>query len=82
MHPPHHTHQNPSWGAAGEQFLRKAAPAYTDGVGAVAAARSLAAGRPNARAISNALSSGEGEESARDLTSFAYVWGQVCAGNV
>src|SRR4051812_10474401 len=41
---------HPRWGSTGVQLLRAAAPAYADGVAAPAGA-----GRPGARAVSNAV---------------------------
>ena len=46
---------NPGWGAAGTELLRLAAPAYGDGISSLAGA-----GRPSARAVSNAVSAQSG----------------------
>ncbi|HEY7090832.1 MAG TPA: peroxidase family protein, partial [Tepidisphaeraceae bacterium] len=63
----------PDWGAAIEQLLRLARPAYPDGKSAPAGST-----RPSARAISNALDAHPAEEmpNARHLSAYAYAWGQ------
>ncbi|MEI7690977.1 MAG: peroxidase family protein [Actinomycetes bacterium] len=64
---------NPSWGSVNVDLLRFVASAYADG-------RSAAAGgsRPNARALSNALStqSEDAPENNRQMSDFLYVFGQ------
>jgi len=64
---------NPSWGSVNVDLLRFVASAYADG-------RSAASGgsRPNARALSNALStqSEDAPENNRQMSDFLYVFGQ------
>src|SRR5262245_57610081 len=65
---------NPEWGSTDEQLLRLTPSAYADGRSAPAGAN-----RPSARQISNivmAHPSGVEIDNARDLSAFAYVWGQ------
>jgi hypothetical protein len=64
--------QHPEWGSAGEALIRTAAAEYADGVSAPAGSD-----RPSARLISNELVN-EVEElfSDRNLSAFAYAWGQ------
>jgi peroxidase len=62
----------PTWGAAGDQFARIAAPAYADGVSAPAGAA-----RTNPRIISNALCTSAGDEpNPYQLSDFVWQWGQ------
>ena len=65
--------RNPGWGATNVNLLRYAASAYADG-------RSAAAGpsRPNARSLSNALSTQaeDAPENNRQMSDFLYVFGQ------
>jgi hypothetical protein len=71
---------NPTWGMAGADLIRLAPSAYADGVNAPAGA-----GRPNARALSNALSDQTDPNNpsqdldilnAQSLTDYIYVFGQ------
>ncbi|MFK8115201.1 MAG: peroxidase family protein, partial [Rubripirellula sp.] len=65
--------QNPEFGAADAELLRVAENDYADGVSEPAGAD-----RPSAREISNTLSAAdpEGTTSERNLSSFAFAWGQ------
>ncbi len=64
---------NPTWGSAGEQFLRFSAVDYADGVSSPAGAS-----RPSPRVVSNALSAASAEDmpNARGFTAFTHAWGQ------
>ncbi|MBT5050703.1 MAG: peroxiredoxin [Rhodospirillaceae bacterium] len=63
---------NPGWGAAGTELLRLAAPAYGDGISSLAGA-----GRPSARAVSNAVSAQSGPTlNSKGATDFLWQWGQ------
>ena len=64
---------NPNLGSADTPLLRVAENDYADGISAPAGE-----GRPSAREISNALSAAnpDGDVSQRDLSSFAFAWGQ------
>jgi peroxidase len=64
---------NPEWGSTGEQLLRVAPAAYTDGISAPAGAE-----RPSAREISNAVIAHDEEATPNDrnLSAYIYVWGQ------
>ena len=64
---------NWSWGSAGVQLLRKASPAYSDGVSSLAGAS-----RPSPRLISNTIAD-QGDQdiiSDRLLSAMIYAWGQ------
>ncbi len=64
--------QNPTWGAAGEQFLRAARPAYSDGLNSPSLPSA-----PNARDVSNRMSAQSGSvENDRFLTAVWAQWGQ------
>jgi hypothetical protein len=70
--------QHPQWGQAGNQLLRTAPAAYSDGMSAPAGHD-----RPNARLISNTLSAQSEEEKGedaprnrRDMSDWIYGWGQ------
>jgi hypothetical protein len=64
---------HPEWGSTDEQLLRIAPAAYGDGVSTPAGA-----GRPSARAVSNALAAHVAADTPddRDLTAYLYIWGQ------
>ncbi len=64
---------HPDWGSTSEQLLRVSRAAYADGVSAPAGAN-----RPSAREISNALAAHSPDDTPNDrnLTAYAYVWGQ------
>jgi peroxidase len=63
---------HPEWGAANTPLLRLMAPAYDDGVSAPAGA-----GRPSARAVSNAVAAQGGSiPNAEGLSGFLFQWGQ------
>lgn len=64
---------NPQWGSTDEQLLRLAAAAYGDGISTMGGST-----RPSAREVSNAVSDHGDEEisNARNLSAFAYLWGQ------
>lgn len=63
---------HPTWGSTGINLLRRAASAYDDGFSAPTS------GRPNARAVSNAIVDQGFEDvvSVRGLSAMAYAWGQ------
>ena len=63
---------NPSWGQAGTDLLRLSPAAYGDGISSLGGA-----GRPGARAISNALNP-QAKDTVNDLSlsDFIYGWGQ------
>ncbi len=64
---------HPEWGSTAEQFLRKAAAEYGDGVSTPAGAD-----RPSARAVSEAIAA-QGDANIvndRNLSAFVYAWGQ------
>jgi hypothetical protein len=66
--------QHTSWGSAGTDLLRIAPAEYADGISSPAGAD-----RPDARAISNAVSAqapGVDILNDQDLSAFVYVWGQ------
>ena len=65
--------ENPDFGATDTALLRIADADYADGVSAPGGEN-----RPSARVISNTLSAAnpEGTPSERDLSSFAFIWGQ------
>jgi Ca2+-binding RTX toxin-like protein len=66
--------QYTNWGSAGTDLLRIAPAEYTDGISSPAGAD-----RPDARAISNAVSAqapGVDILNGEDLSDFVYVWGQ------
>lgn len=61
-----------SWGSAGSQLLRLAAPAYEDGISTPAGSS-----RPNPREISNTLIHQDTSlPNQRGLSSFVFAWGQ------
>ena len=63
---------HPRWGAAGEQLLRVAQPAYVDSISAPASVR-----RRNPREISNLLCSQQGSTpNSRNLSDYVWAWGQ------
>lgn len=64
---------HPEWGSTAEQLLRRSTAAYSDGASAPSGAD-----RPNARAISNALSASpaDGILNDREFSAFVYAWGQ------
>jgi peroxidase len=70
------TGNNPAhvdWGSTNEQFLRRAAAAYGDGLSSLSGAD-----RPNERLISNQIFANPvgGITNARDMSGFVYAWGQ------
>lgn len=64
---------HPEYGSVGQQLLRVADSAYSDGISTLAGSS-----RPSAREVSNAIAAQnpESEGNARELSAFAYVWGQ------
>lgn len=59
------------WGAVDQHLLRLAPAAFTDGIG------EMVDDRPNARAISNAVNSQEGDmPNAEGVSDFLWAWGQ------
>jgi len=64
---------HPTWGSSGADLLRLSPAAYADGVSAPSGAD-----RPNARAVSNALSQSPegGITNDRDFSAMVYAWGQ------
>jgi len=63
---------NPTWGSSGSPLLRMTAPAYGDGQSSPAGA-----GRPGARAVSNALAAQSGPlPGPAGVTDFLWQWGQ------
>src|SRR5262245_48228860 len=65
---------NPQWGSTDEPLIRLTPSAYADGRSAPAGAN-----RTSARHVSNVAmshSSGVEIENARELSAFAYLWGQ------
>ena len=64
--------QHPTWGAAGDDLLRVAAPLYGDGV-----STPNGANLPSARLISNVVGSQTGDVlDTRDVSAFIWAWGQ------
>lgn len=65
---------HPEWGSVGQALVRVAAPAFADGIDAPAGAD-----RPSARLLSNSLMVQRGDDifSSRQLSDFAYAWGQL-----
>jgi hypothetical protein len=63
--------RHPSWGAAGTIYPRIAAPAYADGIGAMAAG-------PAARYVSNRIFNDVGQNlfSENDVTQWGWAWAQ------
>lgn len=63
---------HPEWGRTGSEMRRSTAVGYEDGAGSPAGA-----GRPSARAISNAVAAAEGSRpNARGASDFIWQWGQ------
>lgn len=68
----HNNLKNPEWGTVSFGFVRTAPQGYSDGISAMAGA-----GRPSARAVSNAISAqSESIVNNRNLTDMVYVFGQ------